>query len=719
MSKRKLVYAAGIGVFVLVVALAIYFINRPAETNEPLIEGSLPPISEEPLPPAEETETVRPEITLAPYPTLDAPVFSHSPGFYSEPFYLNITAEQGDIRFTLDGSIPTLSSELFTDALQVRSMEESPMSTQGVGRAYEHMGGWQSNFVPNLFYNGMIIRAAVFDENGDFSETTTSSFFVEHNGRGVFNTRVLSLVMEPDHFIHRTQGMYRNWDRELWPAQEDVDSEDGPRHIVHAEMFDPNGELMFSQHVNAWVFGNWSRRHPKRSFRLNFSQGDGDIINMPDFMPNTRKHFYEPLEFVSNFRHLNARVSDYGSTGIRDSLVHLLSVPLRPTVQNSTYGAVFINGEFWGMYCLRAHRHSHLLSEMFGISSGNIQLREFTEWELYEPHFAGRDFSRHEDYQDLKNYVDMDDFIDYFIIGYHFENWDWISNNFEFWRSTELVPEVHGGDTRWRFVVQDFDNGINHPENDMMKFFTTTESDGGSIPMLGWNFGDSQRRPDWAVEMIRNLFNNEEFRNTLVARYSTYTGTVFNPSRANAIIDEMVAERIDTIGFDLYRWRFHGATNPTNGISSWLGNGSWNWTGTIDCIRYTLENRSKHSIRHILNYFNGDGNSPLSLGLDNELTNIRWMTDSSMGWFDISGAQIRADLFAQDNFNNYDFSIGDFNAEYMRGLPITVTARPLDGYEFSRFEVTGAINGVFTENPMTFAPPSGRNNSITVTAIFN
>ncbi|MCL1842727.1 MAG: CotH kinase family protein, partial [Defluviitaleaceae bacterium] len=648
-------------------------------------------------------------IVSADVPEITIPRFSHSPGFYSEEFFLAITADAGMvIRYTLDGSIPTEESSVFTEPVRIHSpaptRANSPMSVQAIGRAYE--GGWHNDYVPRLYYNGIVVRARAFDNNGNASETATASFFVERDGRGTFNTRVLSITMEPEHLIHPTQGMYRNWYRADWHNQPDVHSYDGPRHIANVEMFCENGEIMFSQNANVWVFGNWSRRHPKRSIRINFNQGDGDIRDMPELFPQTRRHFYAPNEYVDRFRHLNARVTDRNRTGMRDSVVARLAEPLRPTVQNTMYGAVFINGEFWGMYCLRAHRHEHLLSQMFDIPAANIDLRDSIT-PLIELVNA-RDMSSPTAFEELNRYICMDDLIDYLIIGYHFDNWDWITNNFEFWRSTEVMPGVHGADGRWRFIVQDFDEAINHQSNDMMSFFTNVRGVDAPVQTQPWNFGSAQMRSQRGVDFFAGLFENEEFRNTFAARYSTYTGTVFHPSRANAMLDEMLEERVDTIGADLYRWRYHYATSPTNGVNSWI-----NGWGGIATIRSILAHRADYSIEHIRSYYN---RTVSGLNLASDLTNISFRTDSDMGFFDIAGAQIRADLFSRGNLHAYDFSLGNFNADYIRGLPVSITARAFDGHEFSHFTVAGGVSGRFTESSITITPSGSE--PVTVTAVF-
>ncbi|MCL1998265.1 MAG: CotH kinase family protein [Turicibacter sp.] len=704
-------------------------------------------------------DSAAPEIDPTNIPA--APTFSHPSGFFEHEFELTLTAEPyTTIRFTLDGSEPTLDSPIFANFIPIFSPtpteRTSPMSMGIVGDEncfdangchYYRSWWWHDHFprTPRLYYNGMVVRARAFNENGIGSATATQSFFVENNGRGNFNTRIISISIEPRYFADSEGGMYHNWqDRDLRPE-------------VYAEIFYPDGTLMFSQFAEGRVSGNWSRRHPKKSLRLNFNRGDGVVFDMPALIPNTRQSFYTPLGEVADFKHLSMRISDWDRTTIRDSLAVAISQPLRPDTQNSSYGAVFVNGEFWGMYCLREHRSDVQLAARYpGVDPNSIVVLEIapgsttnnqlltpddplypwagSDGRLPEGHpllhvdydegrsaferyayaswmevidtINGTDMSVQANFEHLQTLICVDNFIDYFLIYYHFDNWDWPGNNFIMWRTETYYEGIAGADGRWRFFAHDFDEAMNEPQFDRMRHFTTRGA--GWVAEPPWAGMQSQ----WAVDIWYNLFQNAEFRALVAARYATYLGTVFHPSRTNAEIDRLVEYRLPTIASDFYRWRLdsrHG-----EGTNRWL-NSAEPWYGEgIMRLRHFLDNRGNYSLEHLRNYFNRTDRANLGLGLESGFSNIIWITDGEQGWFDISGAQIRADLFDGENLDDYAFSIGYFNADYIRGLPITVTAVPLAGFVFSHFEVTGAT-GQTTQNPLILTP---QEDNIIVVAVF-
>ncbi|MCL2223453.1 MAG: CotH kinase family protein [Defluviitaleaceae bacterium] len=754
--------------------------------------------------------------------TLPAPVFSHEGGAYREPFFLEINGNGATVRYTTDGSEPTINSPIFGGRMisyTPATRENSPMTMHGVGRAnvgYWNLpgagawndyaaflprfpqghelnphnlprwpsmalppGGEAGYFEPRPVFTGTVIRAAAFDAHGESSETVTHSFFVDGGNLSWRNMRIVSVAIEPQHFICPRLGIYRNWMREGGQ----------PRHFANVEVFGDGGELLANQNALVWVFGNWSRWYPERSLRMNFNQGDGDITGVRNLVPNTRRHFYAPTETVQNFRHLNARTSDIDGTNLRDAFSQLMSEPLRPVIQNVTYGAVFINGEFWGMYNLHTHRHEHLIGEIFDVPRGSVQLEgnRFLQ-EIAFPYIAaptGANYARrcpccnsHHTtrawFDHLNTVMCMDDFIDYFIIAYHFENWDWISNNMEMWRTTEYFPNVHGGDTRWRFIVQDFDNAIFCGRNNMLNYFTALPHEDIGVAQP-WNFFldiEDFRRGERAARAFRVLLQNPYFRNTFAARYSTYTGTAFHPARAARIINEQVASRQPTVGRNLYRWGWHISGDiravPWNSTwvsmqertNNWLGHGSTWPPHTIrggsphDAQRgqqHTLFHRAStlahapasfntwggNSIEHMRQYFNrpNAGAFPrenLGLQIPEGYTRINWRTDSNHGWFNIAGAQIRADLFSRGDLASYNrvpdgvpgftgFSIGNFSARYLRTLPVEATIIPRENSNFLRFELSGAENatilGDLTRQSITIIP-SVSCREITVTAIF-
>lgn len=303
------------------------------------------------------------DITLEYYDGIPTPVFSHTSGFFDAEFYLELYTTMPDshvIRFTTDGSIPTVYSPIFSAPLHIYSpaatLENSPM-----------MMGARPGNVRTPYYNGMIVRARAFDQYGNGSATITQSFFVStrvnNRTRGNFNMRVVSISVPPWDFVSPT-GMYQMYNLNI-------------RRLSYVEVFYPGGEPMLSQYAELRVAGNWSRRERKKSLRLNFNRGDG-IVESLSLIPDTFQGFYPHPEPVSNFRHVTLRTADLHYTTMREALTDRITEPLRTENQNAIPAAVFINGEFWGMYCMREHRSRTFIAARYpGMSEDSVVILDF------------------------------------------------------------------------------------------------------------------------------------------------------------------------------------------------------------------------------------------------------------------------------------------------------------------------------------------------------
>jgi len=709
--------------------------------------------------------------------SISPPAFSHESGFFQDSFYLTLTASGGEtIRFTLDGSEPTANSAEFTSPIPI----VAPIPT---GHNSPMTLGVRPGPPPRLYYNGMVVRARVFDEDGTASPVETRSFFVERevngNIRGNFNMRVVSISIEPEYFASNS-GMYQSYNLDV-------------RQPAYVEIFYPDGSELLSQYAELRVAGNWSRRERKKSLRLNFNRGCGVVESM-SLIPDTFQGFHAPAEPVNQFRHVTLRTADLHVTTMREALADRIAEPLRPDIQNAVPAAVFVNGEFWGMYCLREHRSRTFIAARYpGISERSVSMIDFSwnrrnsgnhdnctyaicrryqdgpdqlyplnpcfggthafdgpfgpwldengilprqhpifragvsegnpsfvyrSWmRMYNAVIGGRvycddcfaaeimpqscetcrhglEMSRQGDFAAAMEFVCFDNLVDYFIAFYHFDNWDWPGNNKIAWLSDTYYPGVHGGDGKWRFILHDFDNAFWYPRRNNMNLFTTPSTGGfagadGASPDRFPYYHDNQ--PIWAVTFWRSLLENETFRNTLAARYSTYVGTVFSTARVSGLVNALAQERQDDIASNFYRWRKHGGGGFTEVMEGWRYG--------VRHLHYFAHVRGDYGINHMRGYFNRDDRPHLNLGLPANPFNIRWQTDIERGWFNIAGAEIRPDLFTRDGATTFD--LGNFNASYIWGLPIEVTAVPTYGYVFSHFEVVGAVDKISTDNPMT------------------
>ena len=594
-----------------------------------------------------------------------SPVFSESGGFYDKDLELQITSEADtQIRYTLDGSEPTLSSELYTESkpIQVKAPSNNPMldGSGAGGKAYK---------------NGMVVKAKTFLADGSqSSKTITNTYFINTE----FSIPVISVSMEPEDFVG-DKGMYSQWGQKLTPQG-------------FVEFYDENGSLGFKHSAELKISGHYSKGLSKKSIRFNFTKGkyEGDKKLLEyDLYPFAVQN-PSSMEKVTSHAKITARVSDWQNSTLKETLTAEISRFLRPETMDNVPSAVFINGEFWGIYELREQADNNFISQHYpGVKKGQVVALAF-DWDTANPGYSSseplyrvsydegpddqeetwyadfmemykavttKDLSIPENYEIVKQHMDIDNMIDYYLIYMFAENNDWPANNFKLWRTVDSKEDIYGHDGKWRFIVHDFDNAYSDINKDSI------------LASTHYTTGHEPTQAEWALLIYRNLFKSEEFRNLYAARYSTYMGTAFSTERTVSSLNKLVSYRQSDIGKDFYRWNLHGG-DISGSVENWKN-------GSISFLTKFLKERPDVLLNHIRNYYK---NKAGLTELPDSYTQITFENDSTMGWLDVSGAQIRKEYYGAEIADGW-------NSKYIQTLPVLIKANPQEGYEFVKFEV--------------------------------
>ena len=630
---------------------------------------------------------------------LAAPSFSKSGGFYSSSFDLTLTADDGmQIRYTTDGSEPANDSTLYTGSVTIDAppLSQSPM-TSG------------ANVGARTTMNALVVKAAAFSPDGtECSKTITNTYFVDENIENEFSIPVMSISMEPSDFVGGNTGMYSNYNNANLTPQS------------YMEYYTEDGILGFKHSAQIKISGHGSRGEPKKSLRINFPkgqyEGDGSLLSY-DFFPSARQNFYSN-EKVTQHGKLTARISDWRDTLIHETLIAAVADPLRPETMTAEPVAIFINGEFWGVYETREQVDNNFIAQHYsGIKKSQVVALAF-DWDTANYQYSSteplyrvsydegpsgaeenwyvaymemynaitqNDLSIKANYDKVMELTDIDNLIDYYLIYMYGDNVDWPGNNYKLWRTVDVDQNVYGHDGKWRFIIHDFDAlSFSNADSDSMTYFTTPGSD--------WD----ARHPTWATDIYKSLFKSSEFRNRLAARYSTYSGTVFSPERTNAILDDLVKARENDVGRDFYRWSINGGSYDLS-----------HWKSKISGLKIYLNDRSAGVLRSIRNYYNNN----FSTEIPSSYTSITFSTNSEQGYFDIAGGEIRPDLY------DLELSSG-WTADYMKGLPIEINVKTLEGNKLKYLEINKNGNTEHITEMNYILTPSASDTFISVKAFY-
>ena len=393
---------------------------------------------------------------------------------FSENTFLNTTDlrvhiysnnPNATIFFTLDGSVPTIDSHIYTATTNVLfDIRVNP-------------------------YVAVLRAIAVYDD--EISPVNTQSFFMGANANERFSTYVISLTIDDYLLFNYYDGLFvdgvtrsewhRDWIYEsperaerpipAWaPANWTQRGREWERP-VHVEIFTMYGERVIAQNAGYRIHGQTSRRRSERGFRLyarryyeptmgrfHYNFFEGDFTNVHGRVINS----YDTLVLLNDGQDFNgARVRrQFALTIAREAGFLSTPPPTRATV-------VFINGRFYGFRHLNVRINGHYLQDLFDTPTRDFEVVCFSYLYLHRDapdelvqivYYARQGFTD-DTLQLFHELFCIYDFMRYYALNMFIENKDWPSANTEVWRylgeNTQNNPYLDG---RWRFRVWDLDH---------------------------------------------------------------------------------------------------------------------------------------------------------------------------------------------------------------------------------------------------------------------
>lgn len=187
-------------------------------------------------------------------------------------------------------------------------------------------------------------------------------------------------------------------------------------------------------------------------------------------------------------------------------------------IQRGEPCALFLNGEYWGLYNLQERYSAAYFEEHYGIPENNlivlkdsrandvtttkVSVGRDADQAAYEEllsYARETDLSVPEHYREICTMMDMQSFIDYFVTEMYVGNTDWPVNNVCRFRSRNIVEGSAYEDGRWRWALYD-----------------TDESTGGGSTGYDMNPFEGEtyyhKVSPMETELMSNLLENEEFR---------------------------------------------------------------------------------------------------------------------------------------------------------------------------------------------------------------
>lgn len=387
-------------------------------------------------------------------------LFSVEHGFYEDPITVTLacTTPGAEIRYTLDGSMPTAASGLvYTGPVSIQTTtclraaafieqyDPSPVTTQ----TYLYLNDVIRQTRPANYPTTWSV-AADYDMDPKVVNDARYRNTIKEDLRAI---PTLSIVMDINDLFGRRTGIYSN------PLGDGITWE----RPASTELIHPDGTPGFQINNGIRIQGGYSRSadNKKYSFRLLFKREYGPSkLKYPLFGEEAAKEF-DTLTLRGSYNYSwHSHEGGFGSSigkadYIRDEFSRRLQLATGQPASHGEYVHVYLNGLYWGLYNVCERPDDAFAASYMGgnkddwdcVTSGSREIGQpilkggtMDAWNEIFRLVESLDFRNDSNYQTLQQWVDVDNIIDYMLTIYFAGNRD-------------APTVIGGGGSPWNFYT--------------------------------------------------------------------------------------------------------------------------------------------------------------------------------------------------------------------------------------------------------------------------
>ena len=608
---------------------------------------------------------------------LNPPKFSHNSGFYDENFLLFLSSnEESEIYYTIDGTNPLNSNtvQIYKNGIQIIDRSKEPNIYSEIGEdQYSPLSisTYEYRKPKYLLDKAIIIR--VYNKNKDSrSKVISHTYFITTENLSEYkNSTIISIITNPENLFDPEKGIYvvgNKFIEKLKTLDENNRNIYGISDICNfnqkGEKWEKEaditifekGKILFEQTLGIRIKGASTRMASGKSFNLYARKKYGEK-NIKSILFNDNYDINEKI--IDKYKSFTLR-SVYDTERIRDEIVNKLTFGREyQSITDTKKCILFINGEYWGFYIMMEKFSENFFENHYNIQNDDVMLIKENEisngvegdideyFNLMEK-FSEKDLTDKEVYKELNKYLDIDSFIEYFVLGIYIGTWDWPNHNNGIWKYKGIkIKDNKYSDGKYRFFSFDFDFTMGN----------TYENFGG-VEGYEFNFferlrekGKNKHFPNYLFQLL--LFN-KEFKNKFILLFCDYINGVMNLDKINAIITDYKENYLDKLANGKLRW--NGYENETK--SEVFEKYKNDYMKTFDDIEIFFKERPKYTIENMKQYLN------ISEEL-NELTILK----EGKGKIKVNSIFI-------------EFKDGKWKGKYFNNIPVIITAISYDNSLF-------------------------------------
>jgi predicted NAD-dependent protein-ADP-ribosyltransferase YbiA (DUF1768 family) len=395
-----------------------------------------------------------------------APVrFSVQRGFFDAPFDVMLSTDDPTavIRYTTDGSAPSLDNgQVYSGPVSITTT--TPLRAASFVQNYlpSDVGSHTYIFLDDVIHKqdgaGLPVEWGYFDDQGPRRparakanyatdpEIANHADYKDTLKDDLRSVPTISLIMDPNDLWDFENGIYSNPER----------TGDAWERPVSMEWINEQGETEFHADAGIRIHGGWARRFSqtkKFSYKIIFRSKYGEsTLNYPMFGEDAMTEF-QSIVLRGGFNDSWRDTGSGDNTYTQDQWTRKAQLDLGGYAPRDRYAHLYLNGLYWGLYSPTERMNAEWAAHYMGgepeewdviNTGGSIIDGDTRAWSA----FMRTVNTRPVNYEEIEKILDIDDFINYFIVNQYVGNWDWPHNN---WYASRR--RVDG--EKWRFHTWD------------------------------------------------------------------------------------------------------------------------------------------------------------------------------------------------------------------------------------------------------------------------
>jgi len=455
---------------------------------------------------------------------VEGPTFSRERGFHVEPFDLTIatTTTGATIIYTLDGSRPTPThGSVYQNPI--------PITTTTVVRAAAFKGNWLETEVDTHTY---LFLADVIRQPADVPGYPKPWTWLGGNSYAYHDYEMdPAVVNHPAYRDVIIDALKAIPTLAIAAGREDLDTFywGAGEKRVSMELIYPD-----EPHKNVQTDCGaepHSHNRMKRSLQLNFRSEYGDarlessLLRDGPLNGDSAAESFDKLVLRGGNNRSWARVwNPERTTYTMDQWYRDTQIAMSGAGSHGTFVHLYINGLYWGLYNAVEQPNAAFAATYLGgeeedwysVSHGGSHGGDATRWNHLKGALKDKDMTDPANYAEMRQYLDIERFIDYLLLSWFVGMTDWPENNW--WganRNDVPGPFLYfGWDAEWSWLTtRGHNNGWVHPD------FRSGKSGGATIAAL-WHA--LRKNPDFMMSFAdrayRHLFNGGLLTDALCKR---------------------------------------------------------------------------------------------------------------------------------------------------------------------------------------------------------